>query len=118
VDYLHAHGGEVTGANRDLPKSFDALNRIARQEATLGKLDAAKLDACLAAQDESKVRASAQEADKLGIDGTPALFVDGERINGAVPQEQVWAAIDRALRAAGITPPPTPAKPAQTTTGN
>ena len=106
VDYVHAHGQEVNGEDRNLTKSFSALDRIAREEATLAKLDSAKLDACLAKQDETQVRASAKEAETLGIDGTPALFVDGERINGALPAEQVWMVIDRALRADGIEPPP------------
>jgi len=106
VDYLHAHGQEVNGEDRNLAKSFAALDRIARDEAAIAKLDSAKLDACLAKQDETQVRASAKEAQELGIDGTPALFVDGERINGAVPEEQVWLVIDRALRADGIEPPP------------
>ncbi len=79
VDYLHSHGQEINGEDRNPTKSFAALDRIARQQATLGKLDAAKLDACLAKQDETQVRASAKEADSLGIEGTPALFVDGER---------------------------------------
>jgi protein-disulfide isomerase len=109
VDYLHAHGQEVNGEDRDLKKSFAALDRIARQEGTVGKLDSAKLDACVDKQDETQVRASEKEADDLGIDGTPALFVDGERIIGAVPEDQVWMVIDRALRAAGEEPPPTPA---------
>jgi protein-disulfide isomerase len=106
VDYVHAHGQEVNGEDRNLTKSFSALDRIARDEATLGKLDSAKLNACLTKQDETQVRASAKEAEALGIDGTPAVFVDGERINGAVPAEQVWMVIDRALRAEGIEPPP------------
>lgn len=106
VDYVHAHGQEVNGEDRNLTKSFSTLDRIAREEATLAKLDSTKLDACLAKQDESQVRASAKEAEALGIDGTPAVFVDGERINGAVPAEQVWMVIDRALRADGIEPPP------------
>jgi len=116
VDYLHAHGQEISGQDRDPAKSFDALNRIARQEATLAKFDQGqltKLDGCLAAQDESKVRASAREAESLKIEGTPALFVDGERIDGAVPEEQLWLVIDRALRAAGIDPPVVAAPHAQ-----
>ncbi|MGA2886581.1 MAG: thioredoxin domain-containing protein [Terracidiphilus sp.] len=112
VDYLHAHGQEVNGENRDVAKSFDALNRIARQQATLGKLDAAQLDACIARQDETQVKASAKQAETLGVDGTPALFIEGERISGAMPQEQIWLVIDRALRAAGVEPPPEPAPPA------
>lgn len=112
VDYLHFHGQEVNGDNRDLAKSFDALNRIARQEAELGKLDSVKLDACLAAQDETNVRASLKEGEALGVEGTPAIFVEGERIGGAMPQSQVWMVIDRALRAAGEQPPTAPAQPA------
>jgi predicted DsbA family dithiol-disulfide isomerase len=54
-----------------------------------------------------------KEAESLKVEGTPALFIDGERIDGALPQEQVWMVIDRALRAAGVEPPPTlPAAPA------
>ena len=112
VDYLHSHGDEITGETNDLAKSIDALNRIARQQATLAKLDGAKLDACIKADDETQIKASAAQALALGVDGTPVLFVNGERLMGAVPEEQVWVAIDRALRAAGVEPPPPPAVPA------
>lgn len=113
VDYIHSHGQEVNGEDRNASKSFDALNRIAREEATVAKLDTAKLDACLQQQDDTKVKASMREGAGLGVEGTPALFIDGERISGAIPQEQIWLAIDRALRAEGIDPPPAPAPPAQ-----
>ena len=108
VDYLHAHGDEVNGQDRDIAKSFLALDRIARQQATIGNLDQDKLNTCIANQNESGIRASAAQADALGIDGTPAMFVNGERIVGLVPQEQLWMVIDRALRAAGEQPPPAP----------
>jgi len=111
VDYLHAHGQEVSGPDRNVQKSYAALDRIAREEATVAKLDAPKLDACLAKQDETQIRASSKEAEALGVEGTPALFVDGERIDGAVPEEQVWMVIDRALLAAGEQPPPKPVQP-------
>lgn len=106
VDYLHSHGEEINGADRDLKKSFEALDRTARQEGTLGKLDSAKLDACIAKQDETQVRTSAREAERLGLEGTPAMFINGERIPGALPEDQLWIVIDRALRAAGVQPPP------------
>jgi protein-disulfide isomerase len=115
VDYLHSHGQEVNGEDRDMKKSFAALDRIAHQEATLGKLDDDRLNACIAKQDETAIRAETKEADALGIEGTPALFVNGERIDGARPEEEVWMVIDRALRAAGEEPPPAaPAQPAKT----
>ena len=111
VDYLHTHGEEVSGSDRNPAKSFAALDRIARQEGSVGKLDSAKLDACLAKQDESEVNESLKEAMALGLEGAPALFVNGEKINGAVPKEQVWMAIDRALRAVGEQPPADTAQP-------
>ncbi len=106
VDYVHSHGEEITGPDRNLQKSYEALDRIARQEATMGKLDDVQLNACLTKQDDTQVLASAKEAEALGLEGTPELYVNGERINGAVPQDQLWAAIDRALRAVGEQPPP------------
>jgi protein-disulfide isomerase len=117
VDYLHSHVGEVSGDGHDLHQSFATLDRIAHQEGTLGKLNDDQLNACLTKQDETLVRASAKQADALGIDGTPAVFVDGERVNGgAVPQDELWTAIDRALTAVGEQPPasaaPAPVAPA------
>jgi len=111
VDYLHAHGQDVTGPDRDPQKSYAALDKIAREQGKIFALDAAKLDACLQKQDETVVRASIKEADALGIEGTPYLFIDGEHVDGAQPVEQVWTLIDRALRAAGVEPPPHAAAP-------
>jgi protein-disulfide isomerase len=113
VDYLHSHGQEVDGEDRNLAKSFDALNRIARQLATIAKLDSGKLDACIARQDETSVRAESKEAESLGVDGAPVLFVEGERIVGVVSEDQLWLVIDRALHAAGVEPPAATASPSQ-----
>jgi protein-disulfide isomerase len=109
VDYIHAHPQEMVGEDQKLGYSFIALDRIARQHATVDKLDLSALNTCLDKQDETQVRASMKEAEKLNLDGAPALFVDGEKINGAIPADQVWMVIDRALHSAGIPlPPPTP----------
>jgi protein-disulfide isomerase len=112
VDYVHSHTQEVSGEDRDPAKSFATLDRIARQEATLGKLDEQALNVCLSKQDETQVVASTKEAEGLGLEGTPMLFINGEKVSGAVPQDQLWAAIDRALKAAGIQPPSPPPLPA------
>jgi protein-disulfide isomerase len=108
VDYLHTHGDDVTGPQRDPAKSAATLDKMARDEGQRSKLDSAKLDACLTKQDDAPVRSSMKEGDALGVDGTPTLFINGERLSGALPESQVWLAIDRALKAEGITPPPNP----------
>jgi protein-disulfide isomerase len=109
VDYLHRHVDEIAVDDRDIKKSYANLDRIARQQATASKLDGTKLDACLALQDQSPVQASMAEASTLGIHQVPTLYVNGERIDGALPENQIWAVIDRALKAEGETPPSPPA---------
>ena len=118
VDYLHSHGQEVTGEGRDVNKSKATLDRLAREQGVAGKLDTAKLDACINKQDESEVKDSLKLASSLGLGAVPAVYVNGELINGAVPEDQLWAAIDRALRAEGEQPPALPSSPAKPGTGN
>lgn len=112
VDYVHDHPEEMTSEDHNVHFSFTSLDRIARQMGTLAKLDEPALDACINKQDESKVRKSMAEGEALNLEGAPALFVNGELINGAVPMDQVWSVIDSALTAAGVQPPAKPAAPA------
>ncbi len=114
VDYVHGHGEEISGPDHDPAKAGAALDRIAREQGAKHQANATTLDACLKRQDNAPVLASMKEADGLNIDGTPTLFINGERISGAQPVEEVWAAIDRALAAEGEKPPSANAAPAGT----
>lgn len=114
VDYVHSHGEEISGVDRDPAKSGAALDRITREQGAKEKVNSTTLDACLQKQDTGAVVASMREAEGLNIDGTPTLFINGERVSGAQPVEQVWAAIDRALQAEGEKPPSASPSPAGT----
>jgi hypothetical protein len=46
--------------------------------------------------------------ESLGVDSTPALFINGEKMEGALPLEYVYRFIDNALIASGQKPPPPP----------
>jgi protein-disulfide isomerase len=62
---------------------------------------------CLNKQDESLVNQSLKLGSSLGVNGTPQVFVDGERLPSGAPRvSELWPAIDRALKAQGIQPPP------------
>lgn len=98
---VHASYSEIGGAGKALPVSFEELDRIAREQSGKFHLDVDKLNACLKAQDDSAVRASIHEADSLGVEATPTLFVNGYKLDGALPPEELRAAIDRALTDAG-----------------
>jgi protein-disulfide isomerase len=108
VDYLHMHGEDVSGPDHDLAKSKAMLDKLAKQQGEKDHLDADKLSACVAKQDESSVRSEMKVGDDIGLNQTPTLFINGEKLEGALPAELLWMVIDRALVSEGITPPPMP----------
>jgi protein-disulfide isomerase len=109
VDYLHLHAGELGGDEKSLAKANDTLDSLTRDEGKRQKVDIAKLDACIAKQDDTAVKASMKDGEALGVEATPSLFINGEKIDGAQPMEYVYRMIDNALVAAGQKPPPAPA---------
>ena len=112
VDYVHAHSAEIGGAEHKVEKANEDLDKLAQDEGARQKGNAADLAACLKKQDDTKIKASMKQGDALGVGGTPALFVNGEKLDGLMPIEVVFRAIDGALIAAGQTPPPAPVQPA------
>ena len=114
ADYIHANKQEVD-KEKSQPARFDAIDKMVMLQGQKHNLDAAKLQACVKAQNEDSVRASMKEADDLGVNATPTLFIGGQRIDGAVPISEVRSALDNALRDAGQPVPehipsaPTPA---------
>jgi protein-disulfide isomerase len=95
ADYIHANQKEVAGKSRQ--ESFANLDKAAKDQGQKHQLDAQKLEACIQKQDESAVRSSMAEADKLGVDSTPTMFINGEKISGAVPESEMRLILDRAL---------------------
>ncbi len=75
----------------------DKLKAYARE---LG-LDGGKFDACLDGdKTATRIQKSLQEGEQVGVDGTPALFVNGRPLSGATSYEDLKAAVDEALAAA------------------
>jgi protein-disulfide isomerase len=104
ADYLHANQKEIS-AEKTRDGQNAALDKLTFQQGQKHNLDATKLQACVKAQDDKSVRASQREGDKVGVSATPAMFVNGQKIDGAVPIEEVRAVLDSALRDAGLAPP-------------
>jgi protein-disulfide isomerase len=114
VDYIHAHASELGGQEKSIAKANEMLDVLARDEGKRQNVNADTLNACIAKQDDTAIKASVKEGEALGVDSTPALFINGEKVEGAQPIEYVYRMIDNALTASGQTPPPPPAAPLST----
>jgi protein-disulfide isomerase len=112
VDHIHAHASELGGDEKSLAKANETLDTLARDEGKRQNVNVASLNACIAKQDDTAIKASVKVGEDLGVGATPALFINGEKVEGAMPLEDVYRMIDNALTASGQTPPP-PAPPAQ-----
>lgn len=113
ADYIHANQHEVSGE-----KSHDAqlakLDQLALLRGQKDNLDVVKLQTCIKAQSADAITASLREGESVGVEATPAMFVNGAKIDGAVSLQQIRAVLDRALKDAGVAPPvhSAPAAPA------
>ncbi len=104
ADYLHANQ-HVISSEKGRDAQNGALDKLATEQGQKHNLDVPKLQACVKAQDEKAVRASMREGDALGVDATPAMFINGAKLDGAVPADEVRQAIDQALKDAGVAAP-------------
>jgi protein-disulfide isomerase len=108
ADYIHANQAEVN-AEKSRDGQFAALDRTAVVQGQKHSLDGTRLQACIKAQQDEAVKASVREGEALGVEATPTLFINGEKVDGALPIGELRAVLDRALVQAGV---PVPARPA------
>jgi protein-disulfide isomerase len=100
ADYIHSNQREVS--NEKTPDArFAAIDKLTMLQGQKHNLDVIKLQSCIKKQDDSAVKASTAEGDTIGVSATPTMFINGEKIDGAVPIENVRTVLDRALKDAG-----------------
>jgi protein-disulfide isomerase len=113
ADYVHANQKDISGGERgNLKPQTDKLDQLTLQQGQKHNLDLPRLQACVKAQNEEAVQASVREANGLGVSATPTMFINGEKLDGAVPPQELRAAVDRALKDAGVRQASEPAGPA------
>jgi len=108
ADYMHANQKEVN-SEKSHDAQFAALDRITTTQGQKHNLDGAKLQTCIKAQQDDSVKASVHEGEDLGVEATPTMFINGEKVDGALPIDELRAVLDRALVQAGETAPVHPA---------
>ncbi|MGB7553934.1 MAG: thioredoxin domain-containing protein [Candidatus Korobacteraceae bacterium] len=107
ADYVHANQHVISNPQKDVQMAFGELDRITFDIGKKNGVDAAQLQACVKAQADS-VKTSMAEGDAVGVSATPTMFVNGERLEGALDADEVKAALNQQLLAAGVQPPPPP----------
>jgi protein-disulfide isomerase len=100
ADYVHANKREVD-SEKTPGARFAALDKMAMEQGQKHNADVAKLQACVKGQNEDAVRASMKEGEGLGVSATPTMFINGQKIDGAVPPGEIRVALDNALKDAG-----------------
>jgi protein-disulfide isomerase len=128
VDNIHAHAADIgTDPNakpgdakpgapqHTIERATAQLDKLTRDQGVAQHADAAKLDACMAKQDTAAIDANRLIGSSLDIGSTPTFFINGAKFDGAVPIDYIFARIDDALRAEGVTPPPPYVEPAPAT---
>jgi protein-disulfide isomerase len=116
ADYVHFNQAEIKGEKRKIEAQFAALDQAAVDQGRKHKLDLDKLQFCIQKQDDAAVKVSVKEAEELGVNSTPNLFINGEKVDWAASEEEMRSFLDQALRDAGepvpaaaAAPPPAPA---------
>ncbi|HLI64314.1 MAG TPA: thioredoxin domain-containing protein [Terriglobales bacterium] len=109
ADFLHANQRAISASPQQLPASFAEIDRETLNVGINNGADLKQLQACIKAQSDAVVKASVAEGDKVGVNATPTVFINGERLEGAQDADAVRAALNRQLLAAGVQPPAPPA---------
>ncbi|MFZ1009076.1 MAG: thioredoxin domain-containing protein, partial [Candidatus Sulfotelmatobacter sp.] len=104
ADYIHANQHEVNNEKTSGAR-LEALDKLTMLQGQKHNVDVVKLQSCIKAQDESVVKTSMKEAERVGVEATPTLFINGEKIDGAIPVSELRAALDRALKDANLPVP-------------
>ena len=67
-------------------------------------LDAAKFDQCLKDKPfKAAIDKDVADGEKVGVNGTPAFFINGRMLSGALPFDKFKEVIDEELTAKGVS---------------
>jgi protein-disulfide isomerase len=114
ADFVHANPQQIKGEQRPVPGQLAEMDRITLDIGKRHSADAAALDSCVKAQSKTDLNASVKEAEGIGVEATPAIFVDGMKMEGAVPAEELERVLDKELKNVGAeAPAKTPTAPGQ-----
>jgi len=112
ADYVHANQKAINGS-QDVQKSKAELDRIALDLGQKNGANMNRLQACIKEQPDKQLKASMAEGEALGLNATPTMYINGQKLEGAVDPDEVRAILNAQLLAAGVQPPASSARATQ-----
>jgi len=116
ADEVHAQA-KALSKGMPVDQQKDKLDLITFEQGQKAGVNMSTLQACVKAQKDDGIRASMDEAELLGIEATPTMFINGQKVSGAVPADELKAIINQALTDAGESVPPSTTPSATTKPG-
>ncbi len=101
ADYVHANGRQIQGEKRPVDVQLAEVDRITMEVGKRHSANAAALESCVKAQSKTDLKASMSEAASVGVEATPAVFIDGMKMDGAVPEDELKLVLDKELKNRG-----------------
>jgi protein-disulfide isomerase len=105
ADYVHANGRQIQGDQRAVNLQIAEVDRITLDMGKRHSTDAAALEACVKEQSKADLNASVKEAEGIGVEATPAIFINGVKMDGAIPENELKLVLDKELKNVGATAP-------------
>lgn len=105
ADYVHANGREIQGDRSPVSTQQAAVDKIALEVGKRHSTNSAALESCVKSQPKTDLEASVKEAEALGVESTPEVIVDGMKMDGAVPEAELRAVLDKELKDVGLAAP-------------
>lgn len=108
ADFVHSNQ-QLISSSKGLDQQYAALDLTAVARTSKFPLDVPKLQACMKDPKGAEyVKASVKQGESLEVSGTPTMFINGQMLDGARPASEIRAALDSALKRAGVAPPAPP----------
>jgi protein-disulfide isomerase len=101
ADYVHANQAAITGKDqhRTEPGMEEAVDKVTLDIGRKHNLNVDQLQACVKDQSQkAAMKSSVAEANGLDVSATPTMFVNGERLEGAVGEEALDDVIKKHLQ--------------------
>jgi protein-disulfide isomerase len=105
ADYVHANPQQIKGEKRPLSGQLAEVDRIALDVGLRHSADPVLLKRCVDAQSKTDLNASVKEAEGVGVEATPAVFINGMKMDGAIPEEEFRMVLDKELKSVGVEAP-------------